>query len=80
MNSENCKTSEPHRVRPDLIDKLNLDLQKHGFSQCDTWKTMILLEFLMVLTPLETSKTTCNLSSKKHETLTKNPPVQIYVK
>ena len=44
MNSENCKTSEPHRVRPDLTDKLNLDLQKHGFSQCDTWKTMILLE------------------------------------
>ena len=44
MNSENCKTSEPHRVRLDLTDKLNLDLQKHGLSQCDTWKTMILLE------------------------------------
>ena len=36
MNSENCETSEPHRFRLDLTDKLNLDLQKHGISQCDT--------------------------------------------
>ena len=33
MNSENSKTSEPHRFRLDLTDKLNLkDPKKHGFS------------------------------------------------
>ena len=36
MNSENSKTSEPHRFKLDLTDKLNLKdpEKKHGFSQC----------------------------------------------
>ena len=35
MNTENSKTSEPHRFKLDLTDKFNLkDLKKkHGFSQ-----------------------------------------------
>ena len=35
MNTENSKTSEPHRLKLDLTDTLNLkDLKKnHGFSQ-----------------------------------------------
>ena len=34
MNSENSKTSESHKFKLDLTDKLNLrDPQKHGFSQ-----------------------------------------------
>ena len=36
MNIENCEASEPHRFRLDFTNKINLDLQKHGFSQCDT--------------------------------------------
>ena len=33
INSENSKTSEPHRFRLDLTDKLNLkDPKKHTFS------------------------------------------------
>ena len=39
---------------------------------------MILLIYLMVLTQFLTFKIFLNLSSKKHETLTENPPVQIY--
>ena len=40
MNSENSKTSEPHRFRLDLTDKFDLkDLkglkEKHGFSQSE---------------------------------------------
>ena len=35
MNTENSKTSEPHRFKLDLTDKLNLKdpKKKHGFSQ-----------------------------------------------
>ena len=34
MNHENNKTSESHRFRLDITDKLNLkDPKKHGFSQ-----------------------------------------------
>ena len=34
MNTENSKTSEPHRFKIDLADKLNLKdpKKKHGFS------------------------------------------------
>ena len=33
MNTENSKTSEPHRFKLDLTDKLNLKNQKkYGFS------------------------------------------------
>ena len=34
MNSENSKTSESHKFKLDLTNKLNLrDPKKHGFSQ-----------------------------------------------
>ena len=35
MNSKNSKTSEPHRFKSDLTDKLNLKKAKknHGFIQ-----------------------------------------------
>ena len=35
MNTENSKTSEPHRFKLDLIGKLNLKntKKKYGFSQ-----------------------------------------------
>ena len=35
MNTENSKTSEPHRFKLDLTDKLNLKdpKKKRGFSQ-----------------------------------------------
>ena len=35
MNTENSKTSEPHRFKLDLTDKLNLKTppKKYGFSQ-----------------------------------------------
>ena len=39
---------------------------------------MIVLICLMVLILLQTFRIFLNLSSKKHETLTENPPVQIY--
>ena len=34
MNTENSKTSEPHRFKLDLTDKSNLkNPKKHGFNQ-----------------------------------------------
>ena len=34
VNTENSKTSEPHRFKLDLTDKLNLkNPKKYGFSQ-----------------------------------------------
>ena len=34
MNTENSKTSEPHRFKLDLTDKINWKYpKKHGFSQ-----------------------------------------------
>ena len=39
---------------------------------------MILLIYRNDVILLQTFKITLNLSSKKHETLTENPPIQIY--
>ena len=100
MNSKNSKTSEPHRFRLDLTDKLNLkDPQKNmalaNLSIYYTWKN-IKLEYnnnnFKISAP--TWNDTFDLSDgsysiadiqdysefmiKKHGTLTKNPPVQIY--
>ena len=45
MNSENSKTSEPHRFRLDLRDKLNLKDPKKNMALADlsiyyTWKNI----------------------------------------
>ena len=100
MNSENSKTSEPHRFKLDLTDKINLknwnkNMAWANLSNYYTWKNI---------------KSECNNNKfkisaptwndtfdlpdgsysiadiydyfefiiKKHETLTGNPPVQIY--
>ena len=100
MNSENSKTSEQHRFRLDLTDKLNL---KHP------QKNIALANLSIYYTCKNKSKYNNNrfkisaptwndtfdlpdgsysfadiqdyfeLIIKKHETLTENPPVQIYV-
>ena len=87
MNSKNSKTSEPHRFKLDLTDKLNLKNPNKTWlypSQNTTiinlkfllHLEMILLIYLMVLILLQTFRT-LNLSLK-NKNLTENPPVQIY--
>ena len=61
MNTENSKTSKPHRFKLDLTDKLNLKNPN---------KNMALANLSIYYTSIT--------DIKKHETLTKNPPVQIY--
>ena len=101
MNSENSKTSEPHRCRLDLTDKLNLKEPKKNMvlanlSIYHTWKN-IKSEYnnnkFKISAP--TWNDTFDLPDgsysishiqdyfefikKRQETLTENPPVQIYV-
>ena len=45
MNTENSKTSEPHRSKLDLTDKFNLknpnkNMALANLSICYTWKTL----------------------------------------
>ena len=92
MNTENSKTSEQHRFKSDLTDKLNLKILRK------TW----LQPFWVFVTPGKTSSqnitTTWNdtfdlpdgsysivdiqdcfeFIIEKHETLTENSPVPIY--
>ena len=100
MNSENSKTSEPHRFRLDLTDKLDLKDPKKNMALANlsiyyTWKN-IKSEYnnnkFKISAPAWND--TFNLPDgsysiadiqdyfefiiKKHETLTENPPVQIY--
>ena len=101
MNTENSKTSEPHKFKLDLTDKLNLKNQKKkkmtlaNLSIYSIWKT-INSEYnnnkFKISAP--TWNDTFDLPDgsysisdiqdyfefiiKKHETLTENPPVQIY--
>ena len=100
MNTENSKTSEPHRFKLDLTDKLNLkntnkNMALANLSICYTWKN-IKSEYnnnkFKISAP--TWNATFDLPDgsysiadiqdyfefiiKKHETLAKNPPVQIY--
>ena len=100
MNSENSKTSEPHRFRLDLTDKLDLKDPKINMALANlsiyyTWKN-IKSEYnnnkFKISAP--TWNDTFDLPDgsysisdiqdyfefiiKKHETLTENPPVQIY--
>ena len=100
MNTENSKTSEPHRFKLDLTDKLNLKNPNKNMALANlsiyyTWKN-IKSEYnnnkFKISAP--TWNDTFDLPDgsysisdiqdyfefiiKKHETLTENPPIQIY--
>ena len=100
MNTESSKTSEPHRFKLDLTDKLNLKDPKKNMAFANlsihyTWKN-IKSEYnnnkFKISAPTwnyafdlpDGSYSIANIQDyfefiiKKHETLTKNPPVQIY--
>ena len=100
MNTENSKTSEPHKFKLDLTDKLNLKNPNKNMALAN-------LSFYYILKNIksEYNKNKFKISAptwngtfdlpdgsysisdiqdfiefiiKKHETLTENPPVQIY--
>ena len=100
MNTENSKTSEPHRFKLDLTDKLNLKNPNKNMALANlsiyyTWKN-IKSEYnnnkFKISAP--TWNDTFDLPDgsysisdiqdyfefiiKKHETLTENPPIQMY--
>ena len=100
MNTQNSKTSEPHRFKLDLTDKFNLknpnkNMALANLSICYTWKNIKseCNNNKFKISAL-TWKDTFNLSDdpysiadiqdyfefifKKYETLTENPPVQVY--
>ena len=100
MNTENSKTSEPHRLKLDLTDKLNLKNPNKNMALANlsiyyTWKN-ITSEYnnnkfkISAPTWNETfdlpdgSYSIADIQDyfefiiKKHETLTENPPIQIY--
>ena len=100
MNTENSKTSEPHRFKLDLTDKLNLKNPNKNMALANvsiyyTWKNIkseCISNKFKIAAP--TWNETFDLPDgsysiydiqdyfefiiKKHETLTENPPVQIY--
>ena len=100
MNTENSETSEPHRFKLDLTDKLNLKNPNKNKALANlsiyyTWKN-IMSEYNnnKFKIPASTWNDTFGLPDgsysiadiqdyfefviKKHETLTENPPAQIY--
>ena len=100
MNSKNSKTSEPHRFKLDLTDKLNLKNPNKNMALANlsiyyTWKN-IKSEYnnnkFKISAPTwndtfdlpDGSYSIADIQDyfefiiKKHETLTENPPVQIY--
>ena len=100
MNTENSKTSKPHRFKLDLPDKLNLknpnkNMALTNLSIYYTWKN-IKSEYknnkFKILAPtwndtfdlpnssysIEDIQDYFEFIIKKHETLTENPPIQIY--
>ena len=100
MKTENGRTSEPHRFKLDLTDKLNLKNPNKNMALANlsiyyTWKN-IKSEYSKnkFKTSAPTWYDTFDLPNgsysisdvkdyfefiiKKHETLTENPPVQIY--
>ena len=101
MNSENSKTSEPHRFKLDLTDKRNLKDPKKNIALANlsvyyTWKNIkSKYNNNKFKISVPTWNNTFDLPDgsysisdiqdyfefiiKKHETLTENPPVQIYV-
>ena len=100
MNTENSKTSEPHRFKLNLTAKLNLKNPKKNITLANlsiycTWKN-IKSEYnnnkLKISTPtwnesfdlpdgsysVDDVQDYFEFIIKKHETLTGNPPVQVY--
>ena len=100
MNTENSKTSEPHRFKLDLTGKLNLKNPKKNITLANlsiycTWKN-IKSEYnnnkLKISTPtwnesfdlpdgsysVDDIQDYFEFIIKKHQTLTENPPVQVY--
>ena len=99
MNSKNSKTSEPHRFRLDLTDKLDLKDPKKNMALANlsiyyTWKN-IKSEYnnnkFKISAPTwndtfdlpDGSYSIADIQdyfelTQKHETLTENPPAQIY--
>ena len=100
MNTENSKTSEPHRFKLALTDKLNLKNSNKNMALANlsiyyTWKN-IKSEYnnnkFKISAPTwndtfdlpDGSYSIADIQDyfefiiKKHETLTENPPVQIY--
>ena len=100
MNTENSKTSETHRFKLDLADKLNLKNPNKNMALANlsiyyTWKN-ITSEYnnnkfkISALTwndtfdlpdgsySIEDIQDYFEFIIKKHETLTENPPIQIY--
>ena len=100
MNTENSKTSEPHRFKLDLTDKLNLKNPNKNMALANlsiyyTWKnikseynnnkfkisaptwndTLDLLDGFYSISGIQDYFEFIN---KKHETLTNNPPIQVY--
>ena len=100
MNTANSKTSEPHRFKLDLTDKINLKNPNKNMALANssiyyTWKK---IKSTYNNNKFKISAPTWNdtfdlpdgsysiayiqdyfeFVTKKHETLTENPPVQIY--
>ena len=101
MNTENSKTSEPHRFRLDLTDKLNLKVPKKSMAlanssiyyTCENIKSEYNNNKFQISAPgwndefdlpdgcysISDIQDYFEFIIKKHENLTGNPPVQIYV-
>ena len=100
MDTENSKTSEPHRFKLDLTDKLNLKNPNKNMALANlsiyyTWKN-IKSEYnnnkFKISAPtwndtfdlpdgsysIEDIQDYFEFIIQKHETLTENPPIQIY--
>ena len=101
MNTENSKTSEPHRFKLDLTDKLNLKNPNKNMALANlsiyyTWKN-IKSEYnnnkFKISAPtwndtLDLPDGSCSIEEiqdyfefniKKHEIVTENLPIQIYI-
>ena len=100
MNTENSKTSEPHRFKLDLTDKRNLKNPNKNMALANlsiyyTWKNIKskynnnkfkisaptwndAFDLLDGFYSISGIQDYFELINKKHETLTENPPIQIY--
>ena len=81
MNTENSKANEPHRFKLDLTDKLNLKNPNKNMALANlsiyySWNdTFDLLDGSYSISDIQDY---FEFIIKKHETLTENPPIQIY--
>ena len=101
MNTENSKTSEPHRFKLDLTDKLNLKNPNKNMALANlsiyyTWKNIkseynnnkFKISAPTWNEPFDLLDGSCSIDDiqnyfefiiKKHETLTENRTIQIYL-